>query len=407
MASIDKRPSGNYRVRWRDAGGRPLSKTFRRMHDAKAYKAQIETELMAGDYIDHRGGKRLLADWIDEWWAAAEIELRPSTVDRYERSVKNHIVPTLGGYRVNEIRTKDAQRLVSDLMAKGLAPATISGHVQVLKSVMNRAVHHGLITRNPCDGVTLPADRGGRMKFLAPEQIGALAEAVGAYYRPLVLTAAYTGLRWGELAGLHVENLNVLHRYIDVTEQITEVSGQLHYGPPKTSASRRRVILPAALAVALGDHLAGPAPCVSSGLVFPSPKGKPLRRTNFARRTFTPATKAVGIDPFTFHELRHTAASLAIRAGAHPKAIQERLGHSSITVTLDRYGHLFPQLQESIASGLDAFITAGTSTEECPESVPDDESTRSEPFGDASDLGVLSGANKNRTCDLTLIRGAL
>jgi integrase len=174
-------------------------------------------------------------------------------------------------------------------------------------------------------------------------------------YSTLIFTAAYTGLRWGKLAGLRVERVNLLRRAIAVVEQLNELSGKFSWGPPKTNAGRRAVTLPAGLVEMLEDQLARPE-VVRSGLVFPTPLGEPMRRSNFARRAWAPATRAIGVDGLRFHDLRHTAVALSIQQGAHPKAIQERLGHSSVTVTLDRYGHLYQGLDGELADGLDAIL---------------------------------------------------
>ncbi|MDP8931375.1 MAG: site-specific integrase, partial [Actinomycetota bacterium] len=124
---------------------------------------------------------------------------------------------------------------------------------------------------------------------------------------------------------------------------------------PKTAAGRRAVSIPGALADLLAEQLARPM-VQRTGLVFPSPLGEPLRRSDFTRRVWAPATEALGLDGLRFHDLRHTAVALAIRQGAHPKAIQERMGHSSVTVTLDRYGHLYEGLDGQIAASLDEVL---------------------------------------------------
>ena len=138
-----------------------------------------------------------------------------------------------------------------------------------------------------------------------------------------------------------------------MVEQLTEVNGALSFGSPKTAAGRRSVSVPRFLAEMLGEHLEERAE--PSGLVFPAREGGPMRRGNFRRRAWATATKRAGLVGLRFHDLRHTAVALAIGQGVHPKAIQERMGHSSITTTLDRYGHLFPGLDEVVAEGLDSM----------------------------------------------------
>jgi integrase len=220
---------------------------------------------------------------------------------------------------------------------------------------MRAAVDAGVIAKSPCDGVKLPPESRRQMRFLSATDVARLAGAVGPDYSTLVFTAAFTGLRWGELVGLKVERLNLLRRSLTVVEQLNEVNGSLYWGPPKTAAGRRSVSLPSTFVAMLDDHIRQPE-VVRSGLVFPTLLGEPMRRSNFARRVWAPATKEIGQDGLRFHDLRHTAVALAIEQGAHPKAIQERLGHSSVMVTLDRYGHLFEGLDAELADGLDAEL---------------------------------------------------
>jgi integrase len=182
-------------------------------------------------------------------------------------------------------------------------------------------------------------------------EVVGLVEATDEHHRVLVASAAGLGLRWGELAGLHIERVDLLRRRVSVVEQLTEVNGRLELGPPKAAAGRRSVSVPVFLVEMLEDQLAERSE--PGGLVLPGPQGGPMRRSNFRRRSWDPATRRAGVDGLRFHDLRHTAVALAVRQGAHPKAIQERLGHASITTTLDRYGHLFPALDEQIAEGLD------------------------------------------------------
>jgi integrase len=216
-----------------------------------------------------------------------------------------------------------------------------------------------MIPRNPASRVALPKSARDEMHFLSPEQIGRLADAVDERYRALVLVAGYTGLRFGELAALRIERLNLLRGSVDVRESLSEVRGQLHTLPTKTG-ERRTVPLPRFLRAALDAHIAR-FPSADS-YVFTSPDGKVLRR-NFYTRHFKPALARAGLDPAVrFHDLRHSAASIAIATGANVKQVQQMLGHSSATVTLDTYSHVFPSLAEQLRDGLDAAYQASLGT---------------------------------------------
>lgn len=158
---------------------------------------------------------------------------------------------------------------------------------------------------------------------------------------------------------MRVGRADLDRRTIAVVEQLNELSGRMEWGPPKTAAGRRSVSLPPRLAEMLAKQLERPM-VARSGLVFPTPLGEPMRRSNFARRVWAPAVEKLGLDGLRFHDLRHTAVALAISKGAHPKALQERMGHSSVTVTLDRYGHLYDGLDGQIADALDELLISSS-----------------------------------------------
>jgi integrase len=173
----------------------------------------------------------------------------------------------------------------------------------------------------------------------------------------LVLVAAYGGLRWGELVGLRVKRVDLLHGRVTVAEQVAEVNGQLIPGPPKTEAGRRTSTLPAVAAAALAEHLAEFAEPGPEGLVFRAPQGGYLRRSNFRRRWWVPAMKAAGVEGLRFHDLRHPAATLALAAGANTRELMERMGHTSPQVAL-RYQHVVAGRDQAIAAALDALVQA-------------------------------------------------
>ena len=315
----------------------------------------MEVSKARGEWVDPVLGRCTFATWAEEW-AATVVDLRPSTRDRDIRAVRVHLVPCFGEVPLAKITNPMVKRFIAEMLATGdHAPSTVRKVSQVLAKVMRSAVDAGLIVRSPCDGVRLPAEGRRDMRFLTAEQVSRLATAVGHDWEALVYTAAYAGLRWGELAGLRPARIDLGRRTITVVEQLNELSGHLEWGPPKTTAGRRAVSIPGALAELLADQLDRDT-IVRSGLVFPTPLGEPMRRSNFARRIWAPATSSLGLDGLRFHDLRHTAVALAISQGAHPKALQERMGHSSVTVTLDRYGHLYDGLDGQIADGLDDLL---------------------------------------------------
>jgi integrase len=197
------------------------------------------------------------------------------------------------------------------------------------------------------------------MRILDPEEIRAVAEAVPERYRALVLLLAYAGLRIGEATALRVQHLDLLRGRVEVVEAFSEVSAGLILGETKTGA-QRSVTLPRLVRDALEKHLEK-FPPGRNDLVFTTSTGEPIRRRNFRTRVWMPAIQSAQLDrPWPrVHDLRHTSVALAIKAGAHPKAIQARAGHSSIKVTLDTYGRMFPGQDEELADRLDALAENG------------------------------------------------
>jgi integrase len=218
---------------------------------------------------------------------------------------------------------------------------------------MNEAADARLIAESPCRKVTLPRVPRVEQRFLKAVEVEQLAESIDPAFRALVYSAAYLGPRWGELVGLQRGNLDLLKAEVRILGTLEEVPNGVRYvEETKTSASRRTIVVPNFLVDVLADHLAASPP---SQFIFSTATGSPIRRSNFRQRYWRPAIRAAGLDPdLRFHDLRHTCASLLIEQGAHPKEIQAQLGHSAITTTLDRYGHLMPGLGRQLASNLDA-----------------------------------------------------
>ncbi len=407
MGWIKQAPSGKFKACYRDESGREHSKTFTLKRDARRFIETIEVAKAKGEWLDPRLGQVRFDEWVAEWHPA-QAHLRPTTRDRESRAIRNHLSPAFGSVRLASITTQLVRTWLASLLAEqALAPATVRQLGLLMGKIMRGAVDSGLIARNPCDGVRLPSERARAMIFLDPDEIGRLAAAVPQHYRVLVLTAAYGGLRWGELVGLRVKNVDLAAGRLLIVEQATEVAGRFVWGEPKTAAGRRTVTLPASLNELLKDHIAK-LPESSQQLVFPSPDGTLLRRSNFRRRVWQPAVRAAQVDKsLRFHDLRHTAVALAIAQGAHVKAIQERMGHSSAQMTLDRYGHLLPALQAELADRLDQSFRISAGSLVRPGSGLILVDGTEEPAEAALEQGTGSGASWNRTSDLTLIRGAL
>lgn len=344
---LETLPSKRVRAVYRDADGTRHSQTFPNRREAKAFLAATVTDLDRGHWIDPRGGQIPFADWAQRWTEARLV--RVSTAASENGRLRNHLLPFFGRMALKDITPLTVRGFVAQLSTK-LAPKTVRNVHAVLSTVLRDAVLEGLLLSNPCNAIRLPKEPRSEAVFLSPAQIEALVQATPPAYRALVLTAAGTGMRWGELAGLPRNRLDLLRRRLEVTQTLVDVNGALSFGEPKTALSRRYVSLPPTLLTVLTAHLQGH----TGELVFTNEDGAPLRRSNFHARIWRPATAAAGFVPAPrFHDLRHSHVAMLIAAGAPIKAIQHRLGHASIVMTMDRYGHLLEGVDEDLIAGLE------------------------------------------------------
>jgi integrase len=265
------------------------------------------------------------------------------------------VLPHFGSHQIESVRPSDIQRWVTRLGADGYAASTVRKAHQLLSGAFGVAVNDEALPQSPCRGIRLPKEDERDLRFLDTAEIHSLADASGPRYQALVLTAAFTGLRFGELAALRLEDLNLLRRTLTVSKTLSEVGGLVELTEPKTKAARRSVALPQTVARVIGSHIE--AHSSERGIVFPSPAGDYLRRTNFRLRHWLPAVrKSVG-EPCRFHDLRHSHVSLLIQAGEHPKTIAARLGHKSVRTVLDVYGHIYEGMDEAAADRLEDVIS--------------------------------------------------
>jgi integrase len=361
MASIvDKRLSDGsraYLVRFRTADGRQRSKQFRRKREAEAYVSLVEVDRLHGALVDPRLGRTTVAQWWDRFWPTV-TNLRPSTRARDTQHYLTHVLPAFGDVPLARLDRSVLRSWVADLGSpdgSDLAPATIHKVVQVLNKAVNAAVEDRLIPHNPVAGLPLPKIERQEMRFLSYDELWRLTDAMDPRYRSFVLLAGLAGLRLGEMLGLRWGRLDLLRRRVQVSETLVDIEGYIRFGPPKTKAAIRSVPVPAFVCDELSQRA---TPGVDmDALVFTSPDGHPIRPTLFRRRFWAPAVEAAELAPLRIHDLRHTAVSLWIAAGAHPKQVAVLAGHTSVSVVLDRYGHLYPQQDEALVEELERRAT--------------------------------------------------
>ncbi len=323
--------------------------------------AAIRSDLHTGHYVDPQGGKTRFGDWIDDWHQS-RIGLRPTTKARDDSYVANLIQPHLGTKQLRQL-TPTTIRTWTATIAATHAPATVHKAHQIVKAALRQAVTDGLIPTNPCATTPLPRLEKTEHRYLTIDEVHDLANTIDPRYRALIYTGALAGLRPGELAALHIDDVDFLRKTLRVERTATEIAGHLAYGPPKTKAGRRTIAIPNVLADVLAHHIATyPS---ETPYLFTTATGKPIRWTNLRRRHWRQAvTDSVGA-PCVPHDLRHTSAALAIAQDVHPKVLQARMGHSSIAVTMDVYGGLFSGYDEGVATALDNAFSESFVSEPC------------------------------------------
>ncbi|MFQ5948354.1 MAG: tyrosine-type recombinase/integrase [Acidimicrobiia bacterium] len=362
--SIQYRPGrpSPWRARYRGADGRQHSKSFARKVDAERWLRAEVGKLDRGEWLDPSAGLVTFAEWAEGWLPG--LDLKPKTRAGYESLLRSRVLPTFGAVPLRRIAPTDLREWVATMVDEGLSASRIRQALQVIRAALEAAVGDGLIARNPTANVPVAADRPRAQRYLTADEVSTLAEAAEVRQTGagvLVRFLAYSGLRWGEAVALRRSSCDLLRRRVRVAESATEIASRVVVGSPK-SHRERSVILPRFMVDRLSEHLASQSPQsaespdggrVSEGLVFSAPRGGFLRVSNFRRAVWLPAVETAGIEPgLRVHDLRHTAASLMISAGASIKAVQTALGHSSVTITLDRYSHLYEDDLEALAEAL-------------------------------------------------------
>lgn len=351
MAVVTRDPrDGRWLVRWRDPSGRQRKKSFSRKVDAQRWSDQMQAASHRGQFIDPVAAKVKVGDFA-QTWLDGMAHLKPSTAARYASIVRVHIEPQWGQWSLGQIRHSDVTAWIGRLVAGGSSPGTVRQIHRVLSMILETAVTDGRIATNPAAKVRLPSPVRGEPRFLTAGEVTSLIHHAGEEGISVAILA-FTGLRFGELAALRVRRVDLARHRLTIAESVTEVGGRLSWTTPKTHHTRS-VPFPPSLLAPIQSLCVHREP---EDLVFTSPEGGPLRLNNWRRRVFDPACKELGLTDVSPHDLRHTAASLAIQRGANVKAVQRMLGHASAAMTLDVYAGLFSDDLDSVAVALDPLV---------------------------------------------------
>ena len=347
MASITKRPDGRWRARYRDEAGKEHAKHFDRKVDGQRWLDTVTTAVQTGTYVDPKTAKTTVTDWCDTWLAGYATRRR-STVRQAEVHIA-HIKAAFGPMTLSGVRPSHVRSWTAKLKTDGAADSYVYALHSRLSQVMGDAVHDGILARNPCSRRTSPGAGQQRALVATTEQVWRLYEAFPEHLRAAVLLGAFVGLRTAEVCGLRVEHVDFIRGI--VTPHVQWPGVEL-----KTEMSRTAVPIPQELAL---DLSAAVAAFPANGAVVTDGGGRTAAPWMLDRAVRAARDKVPGLPgDFRFHDLRHYLASMLIASGADVKVVQARLRHASAKTTLDVYGHLWPDSDESTRTAIGAVLVA-------------------------------------------------
>jgi integrase len=342
MASIKLRPDGQWRARYRDAAGKEHARHFARKVDGQRWLDEVTSSVVTGTYTDPKTARTTVGEWCGTWLAGYATR-RGSTV-RQARVHVAQIEAEFGPMPLSAVRPSNVRSWTSRLRSEGYEASYVYALHARLAQIMADAVHDGIIARSPCSRRTSPGMGKQRPYVATTEQVWALHDAMPEYLRAAILLAAFAGLRIAEACGLRVAD-------VDFMRGVIHPAVQYPAEELKTEISKTSIPIPRSLALELSANVS-PA----SDTLLTSPRGQ-LEPWRLERAFRTARGKVDGLPAgFRYHDLRHYFASLLIASGADVKTVQARLRHASAKTTLDTYGHLWPDRDESTRAAVEAVF---------------------------------------------------
>jgi integrase len=359
-----------------EAGRDPITGKRKRIYEtingtkkeAEKRMHELAHQLETGQYIESSEltVKSFLLKWLEDY---CENNLAPSTLESYEMIIKTHLIPALGALKLEDlepmhIKSYQTHKLKSgrkDGKKGGLSKRTVQYHHRVLSKALKHAVRWRIIDSNPCDYIDAPSPERPEIQAMTNEQVKQLLNTSDDWVYDFIYIAVFTGMRRGEILALRWKDIDFTEKIIQVKQSVTKQTGKgLVFRKPKTNSSIRPINIDDNVIKILKRRRKrmkenklrlGKFYNNEYNLVFSEGDGSPILPRRATRR-FNSAAKKVGLDNFRLHDLRHTHATLMLKAGVHPKIVQERLGHSSISQTLDTYSHVIPSMQKEAVQKL-------------------------------------------------------
>jgi integrase len=340
---------------WSKRESKRIRKTFSNLSEAKSWRRDALSSLERGTMrAPSRETLKQKADALIEGMRSGSVRdksgrtYKPSTIRSYEKSLKNRVLPSLGEERFSELRRSDWQQFADKMLAEGLDASTIRNTLMPVRVIYRRALEDEQVIVNPLASLRLPRVEGKRDRFASPNEASALLSALAEEDRALWATAVYAGLRLGELQALRVDDVDLSTGLVKVERAWDKLAGIIATKNRKC----RTVPIPAALREHLAAHFLRTG---RRGQDYIFGGDRPFRYDSMYERA-QKAWKAAGLQRIGLHECRHTFASLMIAAGVNAKALSSYMGHSSVTITYDRYGHLMPGNENEAAQMLDDYL---------------------------------------------------
>ena len=345
MANIEKRPNGVWRARYYDSAGRQHARHFKRKIDAKKWLDDVTAAVVTGNYVDPKVARTTVSDWCDAWLIGYGTR-RKSTVRQAAVHVKV-IKAHFGSTPLSSVKPSDVKAWTVAL-GERYAPSTTYATYRRFAQIMSDAVHDGILVKSPCSRRTSPPQAKQRPHVASTQQVWALHDAMPAHLRVAILLGAFVGLRVSEAAALRVED-------VDYMRGVVKPQVQYPKEPLKSDMSMTPVPMPAELALLLSANHAR----FGGTTVVTNDVGQPTTPYAIERAIRAARGGVVGLpEGFRFHDLRHYLASLLIASGLDVKVVQTRLRHANATTTLNTYGHLWPDADESSRAAVAAALSA-------------------------------------------------